>query len=131
DLLAGALAERDVLEALRVVDTVVFTGSNANWTSAHSHWVLPAAAWVEREGTYTNFEGRVQPFRQAAAALGPLLAEWQIVGLVLSRLSEPSAATRAEHWFRELASTVPAFAGLTYQLIGDSGRPLAEVPARR
>ena len=31
DLLAGALPEGDVLEALRVVDTVVFTGSNVNW----------------------------------------------------------------------------------------------------
>jgi predicted molibdopterin-dependent oxidoreductase YjgC len=131
DLLAGALPERDVLEALRVVDTVVFTGSNANWTSAHSHWVLPAAACVEREGTYTNFEGRVQRFRQAAEPLGQSLAEWQIVGRVLAALGEPSAATRAEHWFRELASTVPAFAGLTYQLIGDAGRPLAEAAARR
>ena len=131
DLLAGALPERDVLEALRVVDTVVFTGSNANWTSAHSHWVLPAAAWVEREGTYTNFEGRVQRFRQAAEPLGQSLAEWQIVNRVLAALGEPSVATRAEHWFRELASTVPAFAGLTYQLIGDAGRPLAEAAARR
>jgi len=126
DLLASALPEPDVLEALRVVDTVVFTGSNANWTSAHSHWVLPAAAWVEREGTYTSFEGRVQRFRQAIEPLGQSLAEWEIVTRILAPLGEAPSATRAEHWFRQLAASVPAFTGLSYQLIGDSGRPLAE-----
>jgi NADH-quinone oxidoreductase subunit G len=129
DLLAGALPEGDVLEALRVVDTVVFTGSNANWTSAHSHWVLPAAAWVEREGTYTSFEGRVQRFRQATDPLGQSLAEWEIVTRVLTALGDTPSATRAEHWFRQLAGAVPAFAGLSYQLIGDTGRPLATAAA--
>ena len=125
DLLAGALPEGDVLEALRVVDTVVFTGSNANWTSAHSHWILPAAAWVEREGTYTNFEGRVQRFRTAIEPLGQALAEWDIIGRVMAALGEPPTATRAEHWFRQLAGAVPAFAGLSYQLLGDTGAPVA------
>jgi len=124
DLLAGDLPERDVLEALRVVDTVVFTGSNANWTSAHSHWVLPAAAWVEREGTYTNFEGRVQRFRTATEPLGQALAEWEIVGRVMALLGETPSATRAEHWFRQLVGAVPAFAGLSYQALGDTGHPL-------
>jgi NADH-quinone oxidoreductase subunit G len=125
DLLASALPEREVLEALRAVETVVFTGSNANWTSAHSNWVLPAAAWVEREGTYTNFESRVQRFRQAVEPLGQALAEWEIVGRVLAPLGEAPSATRAEHWFRQLAASVPAFAGLSYQRLGDTGLPLA------
>ena len=34
---------------------------------ARAHWVLPCAAWVEREGTFTNFEGRVQRFRAASS----------------------------------------------------------------
>ncbi len=131
DLLAGAVSEREVLEALRVVDTVVFAGSNANWTSAHSHWILPAAAWVEREGTYTSFEGRVQRFRQGIEPLGQALPEWEIVTRVLTALGETPSATRAEHWFRQLAASVPAFAGLSYQLIGDGGHPLAGAAAAR
>jgi NADH-quinone oxidoreductase subunit G len=129
DLMASALPEREVLEALRAVETVVFTGSNANWTSAHAHWVLPAAAWVEREGTYTNFEGRVQRFRLAVEPLGQALAEWEIIGRVLAPLGEAPSATRAEHWFRQLAASIPAFAGLSYQLLGDAGRPLTAASA--
>jgi len=131
DLLAGALPERDVLEAFRVVDTVVFTGSNANWTSAHAHWVLPAATWVEREGTYTNVEGRVQRFRTAIQPLGQALAEWEIVGRVMTVLGESLSATRAEQLFRQLTEAVPAFAGLSYQLLGDAGQPLAGAAAAR
>ena len=129
DLLASAVSEREMLEAFRAVETVVFTGSNANWTSAHSHWVLPAAAWVEREGTYTNFEGRVQRFRTATEPLGQALAEWEIVGRVMALLGETLSATRAEHVFRQLVEAVPAFAGLSYQLLGDTGHPLAAVGA--
>jgi hypothetical protein len=33
----------------------------------------------------------------------------------------PATGTRAEHWFRELTKSVVAFAGLTYQAIGDGG----------
>jgi hypothetical protein len=40
---------------------------------------------------------------------------------VLAALGAPATGTRAEHWFRELARSVPAFAGLTYQSIGDEG----------
>jgi len=129
DLLASAVSEREMLEAFRAVETVVFTGSNANWTSAHAHWVLPSAAWVEREGTYTNFEGRVQRFRTAIEPLGQALADWEIVGRVMALLGESLSATRAEHVFRQLAEAVPAFAGLSYQRLGDTGHALA--PAAR
>jgi NADH-quinone oxidoreductase subunit G len=125
DLFGSAWPEAEVLEALRVVDMVVFTGTNANRTSARAHWVLPAAAWVERDGTYTNFEGRVQRFRSALEPLGQALPEWEMLGRVLAALGEPPSATRAEHWFRQLAAAVPAFAGLSYQSIGDGGRMIA------
>src|SRR5207245_1140691 len=92
---------------------------------AAAHWVLPAAAWVERDGTYTNFEGRVQRFRQATEPIGQALAEWEIVGRLLAALGDESTATRAEHWFRQLVAAVPAFAGLSYQALGDGGRLLA------
>jgi predicted molibdopterin-dependent oxidoreductase YjgC len=93
--------------------------------------VLPAAAWVEREGTYTNFEGRVQRFRTATEPLGQALAEWEIVGRVMALLGETPSATRAEHWFRQLVEAVPAFAGLSYQLLGDTGHPLTAAAVAR
>jgi len=71
----------------------------------------------------------VQRFRAAVEPLGQALAEWEIVGRVMTTLGESLSATRAEHLFRQLAEAVPAFAGLSYQLIGDTGHAPAAAAA--
>ena len=126
DLLDSAWPAADVERALDAVETLVFVGSNANATSARAHLVLPASAWVERDGTFTNFEGRVQRFRAALPPLGEAAPAWDIVARVLAASGTATTATRTEHWFRALAGAVPAFHGLSYQVIGDHGAPTAE-----
>ncbi len=110
---------------LERVETLIFSGTNDNATSARASLVLPLAAWVERDGTFTNFLGRVQRFRAAVEPLGDALAAWDLVGRTLGALGGTPAGARAELWFRELARSVPAFAGLTYQSLGDGGAMLA------
>jgi NADH-quinone oxidoreductase subunit G len=129
DLLASGLPESAAAAALAAAETVVWVGTNANATSERAHWVLPAAAWVERDGTFTNFEGRVQRFRQGVEPLGQALPEWEILGRLLEALGAGARPPRAERWFRELAAAVPAFAGLTYQSIGDAGTALGAATA--
>jgi NADH-quinone oxidoreductase subunit G len=122
DLEASGLPRALVAGALERVETLIFAGTTANSTSARAHLALPLAAWVEREGTFTNFEGRVQRFRVALEPLGEARAAWDLVSAVLGALGGETSATRAEHWFRALAEAVPAFGGLTYQTIGDGGQ---------
>jgi NADH-quinone oxidoreductase subunit G len=125
DLLASGLPAADVSAALGRIETVIYAGTNANATSAAAHWVLPTAAWVERDGTFTNFEGRVQRFRPAVEPIGQARPAWDLLGHILTSLGGTPAGTRAEHWFREIARTVPAYAGMTYQSIGDAGQMIA------
>ena len=125
DLLASRWTPAEITEALGKVETLIFTGTNANGTSERAHWVLPEAAWVERDGTFINFEGRVQRFRTAMEPAGHALPAWDLLGRVLTAIGGTAAASRAEHWFRELTRAVPAFAGLTYQSIGDHGQLIA------
>ena len=128
DLLGSGGPAAETAQALERVETLVWSGANANATTARAHLVLPLAAWVERDGTFTNFLGRVQRFRAAVEPLGEALAGWDVVGRVLGALAAPPPGTRAEHWFRELAKSVPAFAELTYQTIGDAGAMVAGAP---
>jgi NADH-quinone oxidoreductase subunit G len=125
DLWAAAWPEAEVLEALEGVETVVFQGtSSAGEVSARAHLVLPSAAYVEREGTFTNFEGRVQRFRTALTPPGEAWPDWMIlsfVGKALGFQDPVFAAERSEQVFNALAKTVPAFAGMTYRGIGDAG----------
>jgi NADH-quinone oxidoreductase subunit G len=124
DLLDSGLPAADVTAALAAAEMVVFQGPSANGTSAGAHLVLPSAAYVEREGTFTNFQGRVQRFRTVVEPLGDAVADWDILGRLGRALGagDPAlAATRAEQVFTALAGHVPAFAGMTYWAIGDAG----------
>jgi NADH-quinone oxidoreductase subunit G len=139
DIAAAGWPARDVTDALERVGSIIYTGTNENGTSALATLVLPLAAWVERDGTFTNFLGRVQRFRASVEPLGDALAGWDLFGRVLGALGGTVVGGRAELWFRELTRAVPAFDGLSYQSIGDGGAMLAgaapttapEPPARR
>jgi formate dehydrogenase major subunit len=80
---------------------------------------------VEREGTFTNFEGRVQRFWKAVEPLGAALSDWEIVARIGQAVGLGPAPARAEEGFRALAASVPAFAGLSYRELRDVGKPVA------
>jgi NADH-quinone oxidoreductase subunit G len=125
DLLDSGWPQADVTAALAGAEMVVFQGPSANATSAGAHLVLPSAAYVEREGTFTNFQGRVQRFRTVVEPLGEAMADWSILGRVGRALggADPLfAAARAEQVFAGLAGQVPAFAGMSYRGLRDTGQ---------
>jgi NADH-quinone oxidoreductase subunit G len=129
DLFESAWPAAEVEGALAALETLIFTGTNANATSARAHLVLPAAAWVEREGTFTNFQGRVQRFRAALEPLGEARPEWEIAGDLLAALGEAPEAARAQHWFRQLAAAVAPFRALRYDALREGGALVGESPA--
>jgi len=128
DLLASAWPEADVRAALGGVETLVFQGPLGNPVAAAAHLVLPSAAYAERDGTFTNFQGRVQRFRAALAPLGEARPDWEIlarVGRSLGAAGPAFAAERAERVFAALAAAVPGFAGMSYRSLADRGQALA------
>jgi NADH-quinone oxidoreductase subunit G len=131
DLLASAWPPADVATALDRVPGLVFQGPSAHATSARADLVLPAAAWVERDGTLTNVDGRVQRTWQAVEPRDDARPVWDVLAEVARALGQDWKLARAEHAFRDLAERVPAFAGLAYRTLGDHGAPVqAEAGAR-
>ncbi|HYA51790.1 MAG TPA: molybdopterin-dependent oxidoreductase, partial [Streptosporangiaceae bacterium] len=125
DLLESGLSRATVAAALAGAEMVVYQGTNANATSAGAHLILPSAAYVEREGTFTNFQGRVQRFRTAVEPLGEAMADWQSLGRIGRAVGggDPAfSAIRAEQVFTALSGQVPAFSGMTYRALGDAGQ---------
>jgi NADH-quinone oxidoreductase subunit G len=125
DLLDSGFPAADVTAALAGAEMVVFQGPSANATSAGAHLVLPSAAYVEREGTFTNFQGRVQRFRTVTEPLGDAMADWSILGRIGRALggTDPAfSAGRAEQVFAGLAGQVPAFSGMSYRGLRDAGQ---------
>jgi predicted molibdopterin-dependent oxidoreductase YjgC len=123
DLLDSGWPRAEVEEALARVEGVVFQGPNANGTSARAHVVLPSAAWVEREGTWTNVAGRVQRFWRAVLPRADARPDWDILAAIARALGHDWKPVRAASVFRDLVAGTPALAGLTYQALGDRGAP--------
>jgi len=94
-----------------------------------AHIVLPALTFAEKTGTFTNSGGRVQRIVQAITAADGQPSDGEIFSRLLARLSEAPAAFDPAAVLHEIAATVPAYAGLTWDGVGPTGWPLATAGA--
>jgi NADH-quinone oxidoreductase subunit G len=123
DLMRG-FNQNQVEAALRKVDCVIFQGSWHHATAALADILLPAAVYAEKAGTFTNVQGRVQQFHAAVPPIGESLPDLDIFSKLTAELGAQVNCTSAEQAFSELSQKVEAFAGMTYQTLGESGQLL-------
>ena len=126
--LAGIYGEDTVRELLANVETVVYHGTNLNGTVPLATHVLAAATYAEKEGTFTNFQGRVQRIFPAIAPLEDSRTTLEILRDIGRKLGTEIKSAQASEVFAELASRFAPFSGMTYVTIGLSGRLINEVP---
>ena len=115
-------------ELLEKIPLVIYLGTNSNRTSTLAKIVLPAAAYPEREGTVTNFAGRVQLQRKAFEPLGEALPGWEILRRLGEALGGSYKLDSAGEVFAELAVKESSFSGLSYEKIGYFGCAVNSVP---
>jgi len=65
--LAGELPDQRAEEALGSLEFLVASGCLATGTTAAAHALLPAVGFAEKEGSFCNFQGRIQRIRRALA----------------------------------------------------------------
>ena len=125
--LVELFGEERVRELSERVDLFVFSGTNENATVPFAHWVLPSAAYVEKDGTFVNCHGRVQRIGRAFPPLAEAREDWRVLlelagllGLALDWRGPPEI-------FLALAEAEEAFAGLSYEALGDQGVDVAAV----
>jgi NADH-quinone oxidoreductase subunit G len=99
----------------------IFSGTNENATVPLAHWVLPSAAYVEKDGTFVNCHGRVQRIGRAFPPLKDSREDWRILLDLAGKLGLPLDWRGPEQIFDGLARTVAAFDGLSYATIGTQG----------
>ena len=59
-------------------------------TAKYADVFFPACSFVEKDGSFTNIEGRVQTFKRAVQPRGKSKADWQIVAELMTRLGKPA-----------------------------------------
>ena len=125
DLLTS-LEPRRIKPALNALKWRLFIGSNQNLTSESATYLLPSATYAEKNGTFTNFEGRVQKFNKAFEPLGDSQPEWKILQNLANHLGSSWSYANEEQIFLDLAREIPAFHNLSYSRLGAGGCPVKQ-----
>jgi len=110
---------------------LIFVGTTLPAWAREAAVVLPIANFAEEEGTFTNVQGRVQRFMQAKAAPGVARPSWYVLGDLLALLGEGKGYYMASEAFAALASSSPAFGGLSYDTLALKGRKVAGAEGAR
>ena len=84
--------------------------------------VLPSITFAEREGTFTNFEGRVQRLTPALLPPEEAKPDWEILQEICQALGGEVSYPSAEKVFEEIAGAIPGYKGLSYRELGNQGK---------
>jgi formate dehydrogenase alpha subunit len=90
-------------------------------TAEFAHVVLPAAAFAEKDGTFTNSERRVQLLRKVTAPPGEAREDWRIVCDVAARMGHPMRYESSRDIMDELARLTPIYGGISHARIARLG----------
>jgi formate dehydrogenase alpha subunit len=100
-----------------------------NETHAYADVILPAAAWAEKDGTFTNTDRRVQLVHKAVEPPGSARADWMIITDLAKRIESRLGRSKSTYWnynnpgevIEEMGRAVPDYAGIRYQRLGRWG----------
>src|SRR6202011_358569 len=93
-----------------VVEDIFFSS-----TCRYADVVLPASPSLEKEGTFTSTERRVQRLYQVFEPLEGSRPDWKIVHDVANRLGAVWAYSHPSEIMHEVASLTPLFSGVSYE----------------
>jgi NADH-quinone oxidoreductase subunit G len=108
-------------DVLAKLDTLIVSDILPNETTTAAHYLLPGCAHVEKRGTFTNVKGRVQKFMQAVEPPGDARPEWEFLHELVHGVTGHNGFSSIEGLFNQMAREVPAFNGLTWAGLGDTG----------
>ena len=86
-------------QMLQQTEYIIFQGTHWNSTADLAQAVLPTATFAEKDGTFTNFEGRLQRFRQALLPLADSKPDHEIFAQLARQLEYPLAYETPEELF--------------------------------
>ena len=89
--------------------------------------VLPACGFAEKRGSMINGKGRLQRLNRAVRPPGNAREDWETLRDLLQAVGGGDSLLSIEDIFRRISETVPQFAGLTFNKIGDLGMHILQI----
>jgi len=110
-----------VIKALNNTDLVIVQELFMTETALQADVILPGASFLEKSGTFTNGERRVQAVRQVVEPIEGVKVDGQILVDIMNRMGYAQPDYEAATMLDEINQIVPFFAGITWDRLGDNG----------
>lgn len=111
-----------VARALSSLDLFIVQEIFMTKTAELADVILPGASFLEKSGTFTNGERRVQQVNQVVDPLEGTKPDGQIVVDMLNRMGVQQPDYDAAGVLEEIAGIVPFFAGIKWHELGKNGK---------
>ena len=111
---------KHVTAGLESMECVVVQDLFLNETAAYAHVFFPGTSFLEKDGTFTNAERRINRVRQVRAPMQGK-DEWQVVAELAQAMGYPMSYASASDIMDEIARVTPTFKGVSFEKLDRLG----------
>jgi len=111
-----------VRRALSALEFLVVQDIFLTETAEFADVILPASSYLEKDGTYTNTDRRVQLGRKVLDLPGQARVDWEVIQDIANRIGLDWNYASAREIFDEIVSVMPSYANLSYDNLGLTGK---------
>jgi formate dehydrogenase major subunit len=111
-----------VRKALSALEFLVVQDIFLTETSEFADVILPASSYLEKDGTYTNTDRRVQLGRKVLDPPGQARVDWEVVQDIANRVGLGWSYSTPRDIFEEIVSVMASYTNLSYDNLGLTGK---------
>ena len=117
-----------VIRAMENLDLLIVQEIFMTETAKYATVILPGTSFLEKSGTFTNGERRIQRVNKVVDPLPGTKTDGEIIVDIMNRMGYPQPVYTPEGMLEEISQIVPFFAGVTWENLTDNGLqwPVAE-----
>ena len=120
DILQSDPDTKHVAAGLAAMECVIVHDLFLNETANYAHVFFPGSSFLEKDGTFTNAERRINMVRKVMAPKQGY-ADWEVTQMFAKAMGADWGYTHPSQIMEEIAMTTPSFAGVSYEKIETMG----------
>ncbi|MDG4720135.1 MULTISPECIES: formate dehydrogenase subunit alpha [Thalassospira] len=120
DILQSDPDTKHVAAGLAAMECVVVHDLFLNETANYAHVFLPGSTFLEKDGTFTNAERRINRVRKVMTPLNGF-ADWEVTQNLARAMGLDWNYTHPSQVMAEIAATTPSFTNVSYDLLEREG----------
>ena len=115
-----------VRKALSALEFLVVQDIFLTETAEFADVILPASSYLEKDGTYTNTDRRVQLGRKVLEPPGQARVDWEVIQDIANRIGLDWHYASAREVFEEIVSVMASYKNLSYDNLGPDRQAVPE-----